>query len=222
MDSTESAPGAARQAHVDRLLDALLAHVPFDGWSEAAFRHAEQDAGLPEGSAALAFPGGPRDAIDAYMARADREMVAEMRRRGVADMRIRDRIATAIRIRLEQAAPHRDAVSRALAHLSLTAEAGLGARSLWRTVDAIWREAGDTATDYNHYTKRLILSGVYSSTLLVWLQDDSEDFADSFAFLDRRIDNVMQFEKAKASWRKGNANLPSLSRFLGRLRYPAG
>lgn len=222
METAETEPGAAQQAHVDRLLDALLAHVPFDGWSETALRHAEQDLDLPAGAAELAFPGGPRDAIDAYMARADSEMVAEMRRRGVAEMRIRERIATAIRIRLEQAAPHRDAVARALAHLSLTAEAGLGARSLWRTVDAIWREAGDTATDYNHYTKRLILSGVYSSTLLVWLQDDSADCAETFAFLDRRIENVMQFEKAKASWRKGNANLPSLTRFLGRLRYPAG
>jgi ubiquinone biosynthesis protein COQ9 len=94
-------------------------------------------------------------------------------------------------------------------------------RLAWRAADRIWRVAGDRATDFNHYSKRTILIGVYGSTSLVFLDDDSEGLAATRAFLDRRIDDVMNFEKAKARWRGSRERIPSLSRFLGRLRYPA-
>ncbi len=204
----------------DALLDAALAHVPFDGWNMRALERGAADLGLGSAAARLAFPRGGIDALACFIARSDRRMCAALAARDLAAMRIRERIVTAIRLRLEEVAPHREAVRRAVALLALPQHAALSARSLWRTADLIWRAAGDRATDYNYYTKRLILVGVYSSTLLVWLGDDTPDFADTRAYLDRRIDDVMQFEKAKAAWRKGARNLPSLTRFFGRLRYP--
>lgn len=204
----------------DDLVEVTMMHAAFDGWTRNAISRAARELGLAQGYEWLVFPKGRIDAILHMMRRADRLMLEEMERRGAADMRIRDRITQAIRVRLEQAIPHREAVRGALVVLALPQYAGLAAKSLWQTADCIWRMAGDSATDYNHYTKRLTLSGVYSSTLICWLGDDSEGFADSWAFLDRRIDNVMQFEKLKSGVQKSTMNLPSLTRFLGRLRYP--
>jgi len=203
------------------LLEAMLAHVPFDGWTQACLERAAADLGLEAAYARLVFPGGPIEALEYWMDRADAAMTDELARRGVESMRIRDRITVAVRVRLELAAPHREAVRRAIGVLSLPQHAELAATSLWRTADAMWRAAGDTSTDYNYYTKRAILSGVYSSTLLAWMADDSEDFAETWAFLDRRIENVMQFEKVKGRLLKERGSRPSLTRFLGRLRYPA-
>ena len=139
---------------------------------------------------------------------------------GADTMKVRDRIRHALRIRFEAAAGHEEAIRRALAILAQPPQAGLSARTLWRTADTIWRAAGDTATDYNHYTKRAILSAVYSATLLYWLDDDSEDKAATWAFIDRRIDGVMQFEKVKGRVLAATSRLPDPARFLGRLRYP--
>jgi len=205
----------------DDLLETMLAHVPFDGWTDRAIARGAADLGLDESFARLAFPGGAIEMLEYWMSRADDAMTAELERRGIDEMRIRERITAAVRVRLEQAAEHREAVRRAAGLLALPQHADLAARSLWRTVDAMWRAAGDTSTDYNYYTKRAILSGVYSSTLLAWLGDESEDFAGTWSFLDRRIENVMQFEKAKGRLLKGRESWPSLTRFLGRLRYPA-
>ncbi len=205
----------------DDLCVATMMHVAFDGWSDSALKRGAQDLGLPDGYERLVFPRGRIDVIDHMMRRADRMMLEELERRGVRDMRIRDRISQAIWIRLEQAASYREAVRSALVVLALPSHAPLAARSLWKTADCIWHAAGDTASDYNHYTKRATLSAVYSSTLLCWLGDDSDNFTETAAFLDRRIDNVMQFEKLKAGVQKSTENLPSLTRFLGRLRYPA-
>lgn len=205
----------------DDLIEVVMMHAAFDGWTEPAFRRAEADLHLPEGYARLVFPGGVIEAVEQMMRRADRLMLAELARHDIMSLKIRDRIRLAVRTRLEQAIPHREAVRQAIGLLALPQHAALSARSLWRTADEIWRAAGDRATDYNHYTKRLILSGVYSTTLLVWTTDQSEGFTDSWAFLDRRIDNVMQFEKLKFSLLKGAKELPSPTRFLGRLRYGA-
>ncbi len=204
----------------DAILEAALAHVPFDGWNVRALERGAADLGLAPAVVRLAFPGGGIDALACFIARSDRRMCAALEAHDLAAMRIRERIVTAIRLRLEEVAPHREAVRRAVALLALPQHAEFAARSLWRTADLIWRAAGDRATDYNYYTKRLILVGVYSSTLVVWIGDETPDLAATRAFLERRIDNVMQFEKAKAAWRKGARNLPSLARFLGRLRYP--
>lgn len=203
------------------LVEAMLPHVPFDGWSAKAAEAAGADLGLPAGRATITFPGGPTDMVAAYIAFADERMRRALEARGLHNMKIRDRITVAVRTRLEQAAFEREAIRRALGILGQPQNLALGARTLWSTADAMWRTAGDTATDYNHYTKRLTLGGVYASTLLVWLDDESEDFADSWAFLDRRIGDVMRFEKVKGQFLDSSDRMPSLSRFLGRLRYPA-
>ena len=139
----------------------------------------------------------------------------------VEAMKIRERIRALVLHRIEAMQPNREALRRALAILAQPQTLPLAARLAWRAADRMWRIAGDRATDFNHYTKRAILMGVYGSTTLVFLDDDSDGLVQTRAFLDRRIDEVMRFEKAKAQWRGNRERLPSLSRFLGRLRYPA-
>jgi ubiquinone biosynthesis protein COQ9 len=199
------------------LVEAMLPHVAFDGWTWAALDAAADELRVPRARARLAF-SGPIDMADAFTQLADETMAAALASEGVEAMKIRQRITRAVEVRLEQAMPHKEAVRRALAQLSL--DPPRAARGLWRTVDAMWRAAGDTATDFNFYTKRAILAGVYSSTLLVWLADDSEDMAATRAFLKRRIDGVMRFEKTKAQAMGLRDRLPDPVRFLGRLRYP--
>ena len=151
-----------------------------------------------------------------YSADADRRMVEEMERRDVAGMRVRERIATAVRVRLEQNALHREAIRRLIAFLALPGHAGLGWRCLYRTVDSMWHAAGDRSTDYNYYTKRALLAGVYVSTVLYWLDDSSDDFADTWAFLDRRIADVMTVPRAAGRLSKRLASLPDPVRILCR------
>ncbi len=202
------------------LVEAMLPHVPFDGWGQTSLSAAAGDIGVPVAVARLAFTG-PADMAEAYITWADREMEAAMAAMDVPAMKVRERIRVAVSTRLEQAEPHREAVRRAAAILSQPQNAGRAAKTLWRTVDSIWRAAGDTSTDYNFYTKRAILSAVYSATLLYWLNDTSEDRADTHAFLDRRIAGIMAFEKTKARVLGLTGGWPSAVRFLGRLRYPA-
>jgi ubiquinone biosynthesis protein COQ9 len=202
------------------LVDALLPNIAFDGWSDTALKAAAASLGIPHERARLVFPGGAVDMVAAYIEKADRDMLAELERRGIAGMKIRERIRSAIAVRLEQARPHKEAVRRAVNLLAQPQNAMRSARTLWSTADAMWRAAGDTSTDFNHYTKRMTLGAVYASTLLCWLQDDSEGDVETLAFLDRRIDDVMQFEKLKAKFRNTTKDRPRLSRFLGRLRYP--
>ena len=202
------------------LIEAMLPGVPFDGWSAVARDAAATAAGIDRDIAALALPDAAA-MTDAYTLRADALMVAAMVAAGTGAMKVRARIRFAVKTRLEQAEGDREAVRRALVVMSLPSNAAMGARTLWRTADTMWRAAGDTATDYNHYTKRALLSAVYSATLLFWLDDDSEGRVDSWAFLDRRIDGIMRFEKLKGQLLGGLALLPDPARFLGRLRYPA-
>lgn len=180
-----------------RLLAALLPHVDFDGWSAAAMGRAAADCGLDAGTLARIFPGGALEALDFWVAETDAAMLEAYAARNGAALKIRERVALIVMTRLELAAPHREAVRRAL---TLAAQPHLAPRflaQLYRTVDAIWYAAGDTATDFNFYTKRLMLAGVYSSTLLVWLDDTSENFATTRAFLLRRIDDVMRVQKLR-------------------------
>ncbi len=203
-----------------RLIATMLPHVPFDGWTATARDTAADDTGIDRDIAAMALPDTAA-MIDAFTAHADVMMTKALTTAGIADMKIRDRIRLALRTRLEQAGDNREAIRRTLAELALPPNAALGLRLLWRTADAMWRPAGDTATDFNHYSKRAILAGVYSASLLYWLDDDSEDHAATWAFIDRRIDGVMRFEKSKARLKQAVAWLPDPARFLGRLRYPA-
>jgi ubiquinone biosynthesis protein COQ9 len=210
--------------NLDELRDALAplipAHAAFDGWGEKALAAAAAALGIPAGRARLAYPQGAAQMVDAWFDWIDRAMLEAFPPETVAAMKIRDRIRALLLFRFQALAPHREALRRALALLALPGNALTGAGLAWRSADRIWRLAGDTASDFNHYSKRAILIGVYGSTSLVFLDDAGEDMAETRAFLDRRIDDVMRFEKAKARWKSGGPRF-SMSRFLGRLRYPA-
>jgi ubiquinone biosynthesis protein COQ9 len=211
--------------NLDQLRDALAprlaAHAAFDGWGEKAIAMAAAELGVPADRARLAFPGGAAQMIDAWFDSVDVAMIAAFPPERIAALKIRERIRDLILFRLEAVAAQREALRRALAMLAMPGHALEGARLAWRSADRIWRLAGDTATDFNHYSKRGLLIGVYASTTFIFLDDQSEGLADTRAFLDRRIDDVMRIEKAKARWRGSSQYRPSLSRFLGRLRYPA-
>lgn len=196
-------------------------HAVFDGWSDEALAMAASEIGVPAPRARLAFPGGAPDMIDAWFDAIDRAMARAFPLEKIEGMKIRQRIRDLVMYRLEVATPHKEALRRALAILAQPQNLTFALRLNWRAADRMWRIAGDTATDFNHYSKRTILLGVYVSTVLVYVDDSSDDLSETRAFLDRRIDDVMQFEKVKASWRRSRERVPSLSRFLGRLRYPA-
>jgi len=201
-----------------RILAAALRHAAFDGWGGTLPR-AVADCGYPASMAARAFPGGTGALIAFHMAEADRAMTAELAAHDVLALRIRERIALAVRLRLELLAGEREAIRRAVAFQLLPGQGGRAARGLYRTVDAIWRACGDTASDFNFYTKRALLAGVYASTLLFWLNDKSEERTDTWAFLDRRIGQVMTIQKARGRLTRLRERLPDPFRLLGRLRY---
>lgn len=203
------------------LAPAIAENAAFDGWGPAARDMAAEMNGVDRDVAALAFAGGAVDMIDAWFASVDAAMVAALPAEQLAAMKIRQRITALVEARLAATAPHREALRRALAILAMPQNIATAARLGWRSVDAMWRAAGDAATDYNHYTKRAMLFAVYGATVTVFLDDESEGHADTRAFLARRIDGIMRFEKAKASMARRAQRRPSLSRFVGRLRYPA-
>jgi ubiquinone biosynthesis protein COQ9 len=161
------------------------------------------------------------DMIEAWIASVDAAMEAEWPAERLATLKIRERIRTLVAFRLDAVADIDEAVRRALAVMAQPQNARRAVKLGWHSADIMWRLAGDTATDYNHYTKRAILAGIYSATLAVFVNDESEGKADTHAFLERRIDGVMKFEKVKAQLIGKDRELPSLTRFLGRLRYPA-
>lgn len=199
----------------NRLLEAALAHVPFDGWSEASFRAAARDAGVEWALARAVAPRGAVDLALAYHARGDAEMLRRLAAVDLAGMRIRDRITLALRTRME-VIEDRELVRRASTLFALPHHAADGARCVWASCDAIWTAIGDRSEDVNWYTKRATLAAVYSALLLYWLGDDSPGHRASWEFLDRRIDDVMKFEGAKARMR-GNPLLKPLIAGLGRL-----
>ncbi len=192
----------------------------FDGWSRAAVDSAAQQLGIDPLQARLAVPKNQAGMIDLYIQEVDRALEAYFTPERLKGMKIREKIRSIIWRRLEIMSPAREAVRRALAILAMPQNVPLALRIGWRTSDLMWRTAGDASTDFNHYTKRMTLGAVYGSTLLVWLDDQTEGWQETAAFLDRRIDDVMKIEKFKAEWRGSSDNRLSVSRFLGRLRYP--
>lgn len=180
----------------DELLDAALMHVPFDGWSETTFHAAVADSGVDPVVAQGLSPRGAVDLASAFHRRGDKAMVQRLSDEDLSEMRFRDRIAAAVRFRLE-AVEDKEAVRRGMTLFSLPQYAPTGGKLVWETCDLIWTSLGDTSDDFNWYSKRATLSAVYSSTVLFWLGDDSLDHHATWEFLDRRIDNVMQFEKLK-------------------------
>ena len=203
-----------------RLALAVGENAVFDGWTRAAVDSAAGQLGIDPVQARLAMPKSQAAMIDVYIQEVDRALEAHFTPELLSGMKIREKIRSLVWQRLEIQAPAREAVRRALAILSMPQNVPLALRISWRTADLMWRIAGDTSTDFNHYTKRMTLGAVYGSTLVVWLDDQSEGWTDTAAFLNRRIDDVMKIEKLKAEWRGSSERRLSLSRFLGRLRYP--
>ena len=207
-----------------RLLEAAKPQVPFDGWSEATLRRAAQDAGI---DGAMVDAVCPRGAIDLALAAhdaVDAEMVATLEATDLGAMRFRERVACAVRLRLELV-EDRELVRRGMMLFFLPHYAAESTRAIWRTADRIWTALGDTSDDVNWYTKRATLSGVYGSTLLYWLNDESEGQAETWEFLDRRIEDVMQIEKIKARTRDSrvlSALMSGPASVLSRVRAPSG
>ncbi len=196
------------------ILDAMLPDVPFDGWSVKSAAAAAKRAGLDPSDVARAFPGGTREIIEFWSASADEDLLEALKSHDLAAMRIRERIALAVRLRLEAATPHKEALRRAISILAFPGQTGLGARMLYRTIDTIWFGIGDRSADFSFYTKRGLLAAVYSSTLLYWLEDRSEDSVDSWAFLDRRIATIMQIPKLKSRVKTAAGRLPNPLRLI--------
>jgi ubiquinone biosynthesis protein COQ9 len=194
-----------------RLIEAALMHVPFDGWSEVSFKAAASDAGMTLSEARAVCPRGAVDLALAFHAQGDAAMVAKLAETDLTALRYSDRVAFAIRTRLELVEHDKEAVRRGVTLFALPMHAADGARALWQTADAIWTALGDTSDDLNWYTKRATLSGVYSSTVLYWLGDQSMDHAATWAFLDRRIDDVMRFERAKRAVRENRLLKPLMA-----------
>lgn len=203
------------------LAPAIADSAVFDGWGDEALTMAAEQEGVDIDVARLAFPGGAMDMIAAWIAAIDAQMEAELSVETLAEFKIRDRIRALVQYRLDAVVGQEEALRRALAIMAMPQNAARSMKRGWQTADIMWRLAGDTATDYNHYTKRAILSALYSSTIAVFLNDDSEDMETTRAFLDRRIEGVMKFEKAKARLLGSDRERFSMTRFLGRLRYPA-
>ncbi|HEY0266942.1 MAG TPA: COQ9 family protein [Rhizomicrobium sp.] len=196
------------------VLAAALPHAAFDGFTQAVLDKACLEAGCVKADAARLFEKGPAGLIEFYSSSVDAEMEQRLAAMDLKAMKIRARIALAVKTRLAILKPHKEAARRAAALLSLPTNAALGARLLYRTVDAMWRAAGDTATDFNFYTKRGILAGVYGATALRWFNDTGDDETATDAFLDQRIENVMQFEKFKAQAKTVLANFPAFGDLL--------
>jgi ubiquinone biosynthesis protein COQ9 len=209
-----------RTAQREALLKATLPHVPFDGWTSTALQAGARDAGIEPALADNAFPGGMAELLEFYHGQADIEMVRALEvRSDLAALKTREKVALAIRLRLEANAGYREAIRQALSFLALPTNAPLGAKCLYRTVDAIWYGAGDKATDFSFYTKRALLAGVYGATVLYWLNDKSDGFAETWTFLDRRIADVMKIYALRARLDRFAEQLPDPFRLF---RRPAG
>lgn len=203
------------------LAPAIAAAAGFDGWGDEAVVYAAGRKGIDPDAAAYAFRGGAMDMIAAWIADIDAQMLAALPAATLAALPVRERIRRLIGQRLASLAGQEEALRRAIAVMASPRNAGRAVKLGFASADTMWRLAGDTATDYNHYTKRLILSGVYAATLAVFVDDHSEGKADTLAFLDRRIDGIIRFEKTKAKLMRPQGEHFSMARLLGRLRYPA-
>ncbi len=193
----------------DQLLDATLAHVPFEGWTWRAMRLAAADLGHDATMAERAFPGGPVEMVEYFSAHADRLLEQDLAALGVHDMPVRERIETAIRTRLSRWVGHREAIRRASTLLALPQNNAAAARATWRTVDVMWWATGDESVDFSYYTKRASLAAVYSATLLVWFEDKSDDFADTWSFLRRRLEDMSKLPRLRKALEGSLKGLPN-------------
>ncbi len=216
------APGEAAAAR-DAILAAARGNAAFEGWGEPALTLAAAEAGVAPDAARLAFPRGAVDLALAFHRAGDAAFAQRLAAEPLDGLRYSEKVARALELRLEVIADEREAVRRAAAFFALPQHAADGARAVWETADAIWRGLDDSSEDVNWYTKRMILSGVWSSVLLYWLGDDSENFTRTRDFIVRRIGDVMRFEKAKAGLRDsalGRAFMAGPGRLLAHVRKP--
>ena len=204
-----------------QLAPAIADAAAFDGWSAESVVYAAQATGADPDLARYAFRDGPMAMIAAWVGHVDARMEAAAPADSLAGLPVRERIRRLVMARLDAVAGREEALARALAIMAMPQNVVAAAKLGWRSADRMWRLAGDTATDYNHYTKRAILAGIYAATLNVFARDDSEGKAETSAFLDRRIDGIIRFEKTKAQVFRLPEERFSVTRFLGRLRYPA-
>ena len=202
------------------LAPAVADAAVFDGWSGDAVEAAAGQLGADTDVARLAYPGGAMDMIGAWIGTVDLAMAEALPAETLVQMPIRERIRSLVQFRLDAIEGQEEALKRATAIMAMPQNVAQSLKIGWHSADLMWRLAGDTATDYNHYTKRTILAGIYTATLAVFADDDSGGKAKTKAFLDRRIEGVMKFEKVKAKWLNSDRETFSVSRFLGRLRYP--
>ncbi len=209
-DADHDTPESTLAGVRDGLVEAMLPHVMFEGWSRRSLDAAVHDMGLDKSMALRAFPGGMAQAAEHYCDWLDRRMLEALADVDLDSMNIRQRIATVVRTRIGLVAPYRESVRRLISFLSLPINALASGRCTYRAVDSMWFAAGDTSTDWNFYTKRALLAGVYSATLLCWLADDSEDFEETWAFLDRRIEDALKLPR----WPRRAADLMG-TRFYG-------
>lgn len=208
-DPIQATSGYDRAADRDKLVETVLAHVPFDGWTETALKAGAQDAGIDFARALNAYPGGLAEILAENHRRGDQRMIAELARDEIAMLKIRERISRAVRIRLSLVEHQREAIRAGLSFLLLPENAPLGPKLLYGTVDAIWHGIGDRSTDFSFYTKRALLAAVYSATLLYWLNDKSDGHAASWTFLDRRIGDVMKIPQVTGRIRATLERLPN-------------
>jgi ubiquinone biosynthesis protein COQ9 len=204
----------------EKILAEALAHVAFDGWHDNTLKAAAEKVGASDAELKAAFPRGIADALLFFSSEADRQAVEAIEAADLKSMRVRERVTFAVRQRIEAVMKHKEAARRGAAVFALPQHAIDGATAIYRTVDALWRAIGDTSADFNFYTKRALLSGVYTTTMLYWFADNSEDAEDTWKFLDRRIADVMQIEKVKSQVFKFAETLPNPLTILGALRYP--
>ncbi|MEM8658155.1 MAG: COQ9 family protein [Pseudomonadota bacterium] len=223
-EQTDPEMGAATMEDTRaRVLAAALPNVVFDGWTDKTLAEAVEDAGVDPGLARLAFPRGGVDLALAFHQSCDARLPEMMEAEDMSALRYSEKVSRAIELRLEMLEDHREAVRRAAALFALPIHAADGARAIWQTADTIWTALGDTSDDVNWYTKRATLSGVYSAVVLYWLGDESPDMENTRAFIARRIDNVMQIEKAKANFKSspfGRAFEKGPGKILDRIRKP--
>ena len=202
----------------DQLLQAILPHVAFDGWTDTAIESGASDLGIDELKVDRLFPGGVRELVGYFGDWADREMLANIGEIDLEPMKLRERVSLAVRARLTALSPHRETVRRTLSYLSLPSNFTIGVRTLYQTVDLIWYTVGDKSADFSFYTKRALLAGVISTTSLFWINDESEDSTDSWQFLDRRIADVLKIPLLRSRLEKIACRAPDPFKILRTLR----
>ncbi|MBK19382.1 MAG: COQ9 family protein [Rhodospirillaceae bacterium] len=198
----------------DNVLLAILPHVAFDGWTDGALKSAAVDAGIDHVEIKRFFPGGVQEIAAYFCDWTDRQMLAAMAEQDISNLRLRDRVAMAVRCRLEALAPYRETERRTIAFLSLPGNVPVGVKALYNTVDRIWYAVGDKSADFSFYTKRALLAAVVSTTTLYWLNDDSDERHESWEFLDRRIADVMKIPTLRGRIEKVASKLPDPFRIL--------